>query len=96
MKTVRHELESRIIARAWKDHEFRERLLSDPKAILEGESGQRIGPEVKVLALEETADVLYLVLPMKPRAILGLSESQLESLAAGEGPMPFEQDEEKP
>jgi Nitrile hydratase, alpha chain len=96
MKTSRHELESRIIARAWKDREFRERLLSDPKGVLENESGQKIAPDLKVLALKENADVLYLVLPRKPHAVLGLSESQLESLAAGEGPMPFEQDGEKP
>jgi hypothetical protein len=95
MKTVRHELESRLIARAWKDPEFRKQLLRDPKAVLEQEAGEKIPEQTRVVALEERPDVLYLVVPMKPTTAPQLSPERLLALASGEAPMPCTSDEER-
>jgi hypothetical protein len=44
------------------DESFRRRLLEDPKAAVEQELGARLPEEVRVVAVEETADTIYLVL----------------------------------
>jgi hypothetical protein len=69
---------SRIIARAWADDDFQDRLLSDPTVVLR-EYG--IEPEGEVCVSvdgmpdsDDTDDVLHLVLPPRPR---DLSEEEL-------------------
>ncbi|HTU16579.1 MAG TPA: hypothetical protein VMG10_00835 [Gemmataceae bacterium] len=63
---------SQIVARAWHDEDFMQRLLSDPRAVLaeydlEGPPGSEvaveIGPEVKV---EDTGKVRRFMLPARP------------------------------
>ena len=89
MKPMRHELESRLIARAWRDDQFKEQLLANPKLILEKELGQKIADATKVVALEERADLLYLVLPARPAAGREWTNAELEALACGEAPLPM-------
>jgi hypothetical protein len=82
----RTEAESRIIQRSIEDDAFRQRLLEDPKAAVEQEIGTQLPDEVRVVAVEETADTIYLVLPGTPMAGGGgeeLSDQQLESVAGG-------------
>jgi len=56
---------AKIIARAWSDESFKERLISNPRAVLaEYEIFLPAGVEVKVL--EQTVDVMYIVVPLKP------------------------------
>ncbi len=56
---------AKIIARAWSDESFKERLISNPRAALtEYKIFLPAGVEVKVL--EQTVDVMYIVLPLKP------------------------------
>jgi hypothetical protein len=93
MKTMRHEMESRLIAKAWRDAAFKEQLLANPKPIIENEMGRRIGDATRVMAIEERPDTLYLVLPMRPETKKELSNAELEALASGEGPMPFGSEE---
>jgi hypothetical protein len=69
---------SRVIARAWADDTFRDRLLSDPKAVLL-EQGFETTRDVCVSVaespeMESTDEVLYLALPPKP---VDLSEEEL-------------------
>jgi hypothetical protein len=78
------EMEHRIVQRSIEDDAFRQRLLEDPKTAVEQELGSRLPEEVRVVAVEETADTIYLVLPSTPMA--GgeggeLSDQQLESVA---------------
>ncbi len=82
----RAEMERRIVQRSIEDEAFRQRLIEDPKAAVEQELGTRLPEEVRVVAVEETADTIYLVLPSTPMAGaegVELSDQELESLAGG-------------
>ena len=80
----RTEAERRIIQRSLEDETFRQRLIEDPKGVVEQELGTRLTEEVRVVAVEETADTIYLVLPSTPlagREGRALSDQELESVA---------------
>jgi hypothetical protein len=82
----RAEVERRIVQRSLQDDAFRQRLLSDPKAVVEEELGTRLPEGIRVRAVEESADTIYLVLPSaSPLGDEGgeLSELQLEAVAGG-------------
>ena len=82
----RAEMERRIIQRSIEDDAFRQQLLENPKETLEQELETRLPEEVQVVAVEETADTIYLVLPstpMKGRESVELSDPDLESVAGG-------------
>ena len=81
---ARAELERRLIQRSLQDEDFRQQLLSEPKAIIEREIGTQLPERVRVVAVEETADTIYLVLPSS--SVVGdevgeLSDRQLESVS---------------
>jgi hypothetical protein len=42
--------------------------MADPKGAVEQELGSRLPEEVRVVAVEETQDTIYLVLPAAPMA----------------------------
>jgi nitrile hydratase alpha subunit len=71
----------KIIAKAWMDEGFKQRLLSDPAASLK-EEGVEIPPGVEVRIVEDTDSVQHLVLPMKPSS-KELSDEQLVAVAGG-------------
>jgi hypothetical protein len=66
---VKHEDQMRmienIVERTWIDDIFRNRLLSDPAKVLRAE-GVKIPQGVEVRIVEDTENVLHVVLPMKP------------------------------
>jgi hypothetical protein len=82
----RAEIEGRIIQRSLEDGDFRRRLLEDPRAAVEEELGTRLPEGVRVRAVEETAETIYLVLP-SASPIRGeggeLSDQDLETVAGG-------------
>src|SRR6266508_6909694 len=70
-----------LVAQAWRDPAFKQRLLADPKAVFaERGIGVPAGPEVKMV--ENTDQVLYFVLP-RPPARGELSDEKLDQVAAG-------------
>ena len=82
----RAEMERRLIEKSIEDEAFRRRLLADPKAAVEQELGTQLPEEVRVVALEESADTIYLVLPSTSMA--GgeggeLSDQELQSVSGG-------------
>lgn len=84
--TGRTEMERRLIGRSLEDESFRQRLLDDPKAVVEQELGTRLPEAVRVVTVEETADTIYLVLPgASPAGETGetgeLSDRELEAVA---------------
>lgn len=83
--TGRAEMERRLVQRSMEDESFRQRLLEDPKAVVEQELGKRLPEEVRVVIMEETADTVYLVLPSISAVGEGteLSERELETVAGG-------------
>jgi hypothetical protein len=69
-----------LVARAWSDEAFKERLLADPDATL-AEQGIPIPPGVEVRVHENSAAVVHLALPPKPGD--DLSDEQLDAVAGG-------------
>jgi hypothetical protein len=76
----RTELEARLIARAWQDEAFKQRLFDDPRAAIATETGRAVPEGVEIRVVEETATVRYVVLP---RNIAQLSDEQLDPIAGG-------------
>ena len=82
----REEMERRLVQKSLEDDAFRQRLLEDPKAAVEQELGTRLPEEVRVVAVEETADTIYLVLPFRStegQEAGELSDRELEAVAGG-------------
>jgi hypothetical protein len=52
-----------IVQRSMEDEDFRRRLLDDTKGTLEQELGSGLPQSVEVRVVEESADIIYLVLP---------------------------------
>lgn len=65
---------------AWyKSMAYRSRVVSDPRGVLE-EFGVRMQDGVEVRVHDSTADLRYLVLPMRPAGTDGWSEAQLAEI----------------
>ena len=75
--TEREAFIARIVSRAWKDPEYKSRLLDDPKGVLAEELGTDIPAHVEVHALEERPDVRYLVLPHRRDHFQAPTEGEL-------------------
>src|SRR5262245_28230971 len=65
------------------DPKYRQALLKDPKGILEKQLNTTLPANMKVKAVEETADTIYVVVPFAPKAGQELSDSALEMVAGG-------------
>src|SRR2546425_2221891 len=74
---------ARLVARAWADPEFKERLLADARAAA-AELGLDAGPSPKVTAVENTDEVHHMVVctlcSCYPRALLGPPPAWYKSL----------------
>ena len=68
-----------VVSQAWTDDSFRQRLISDPRAVLE-ERGLTPPPGAQITVLEDTADTVHVVLPSRPDE---LSDEDLDSAAGG-------------
>jgi hypothetical protein len=81
----REQMERRLIERSLQDDAFRRRLLEEPKSTVEEDLGTRLPEGVRVVAVEETAETIYLRLP--GTSPLGerdeLSDRELEAVAGG-------------
>jgi hypothetical protein len=64
---------SRVMARAWRDDDFKKRLLADPAAVL-NENGIEIPEGVTVKIREWEENEICLILPSKPRDLVGSVE----------------------
>jgi hypothetical protein len=68
------------------DEDFRQMLLDDPKGAVEQELGSRLPEGVEVRAVEESAQIIYLVLPSASPLGQGgeLSDQELDEVAGGD------------
>jgi len=62
--TQRHNIEGRVVRRAWADPAYRERLLDNPKAALAELLGVELPDSLEVRLVVERSDLLYIVLPV--------------------------------
>lgn len=70
---------SQLIAKCWADEGFKQQLLADPAATLKAEGVEPpAGQSVKVL--ENTDQVIHLVIPAKPN---DLSDGDLDRVSGG-------------
>jgi hypothetical protein len=72
-----------IIAKAMDDDDYREELLANPKSAIQQELGKELPLGLEVRVVEESANVVYLVLP--PKASFELADADLEAVAGGFG-----------
>ena len=63
----------------YKSSAYRARVVAEPRAVL-GEFGLTLDPGVEVRVWDSTAEVRYLVLPLRPPGTESLSEEELASL----------------
>jgi nitrile hydratase len=63
----------------YKSLNYRARAVNDPRGVMK-EFGLELGPDVEVRVHDSTADIRYLVLPLRPRGTEGFSEQQLAQL----------------
>ena len=82
----RTEVDRRLVQRSLEDEDFRQRLLDDPKGTIEQELGSRLPESIEVRALEESAQTIYLVLPVRSADLQTgeLSDEDLEEVAGGD------------
>jgi nitrile hydratase subunit alpha len=63
----------------YKSRNYRSRMVREPRAVL-AEFGLRIPEEMQIRVHDSTADMRYIVLPMRPAGTEGWSEERLASL----------------
>lgn len=65
---------------AWyKSPEYRARVVAEPRAVL-AEFGTQIPGDVEIRVVDSTADMRYMVLPLRPRHTEGMNEQDLVKL----------------
>lgn len=73
-----------VVAQAWSDDAYRQRLISDPAAALEAQ-GMAVPAGKQIRIIEDTDDTVHVVLPARPTE---LSDEELDQAAGGVGPKP--------
>ncbi len=76
------EIWAQVIARAWADADFKARLLANPNAAIEEETGIELPAGLKLRIIEESAEETVLVLP---KVGAELTDDVLEAVSGGEG-----------
>ena len=71
---------AKVIAQAWSDEAFKQRLKDDPHAAL-AEHGIDVPPGQRITVVENTADAVHLVLPAAPDG--EISEEELANVSGG-------------
>ena len=78
MKTS-SEMRQALADKAAEDEEFRNRLLSDPRSVIEEEFDLQIPDGVEIQVHEDSTETAHVILPPSPK----LSETQLAQVAGG-------------
>lgn len=78
MKTA-DEMRRILVDKAGEDEAFRNRLLADPKSVLQQELDLELPASLSIQVHEDSAETAHLVLPPSPK----LSEAQLAQVTGG-------------
>ena len=68
----------------YKSEAYRSRAVRDPRGVL-AEFGTQLGDDVAITVWDSTAELRYLVVPMRPPGTEGASEAQLAALVTRNG-----------
>jgi len=66
-----------------KNPKYRTALIKNPKAVIEGQLNNKLPAGVKVKAVEETADTIFVIVPYVAKSGAQLSDGALEMVAGG-------------
>ncbi|GAB3805384.1 hypothetical protein GCM10028798_27140 [Humibacter antri] len=71
---------AQVIAHSWGDPDYRAKLLADPTGTLADDAGFQVPEGKRVVIVEDTDDVIHLVLPARPTE---LSDEDLDTVSGG-------------
>lgn len=74
---------AKVFEKSWADAAFKATLLKDPVAAIKAATSQKLPSGLKIVAHENTASALHVVLPHLPAASGELSDNDLEAVAGG-------------
>ena len=80
---LRRDLEMRLIQKAWKDPEFKQQVVSNPKEMFEQYLGRKLPLELKIVIHEEDENTLHFSIPPAPPNTTELSDEELERVSGG-------------
>jgi len=80
----RHEIEARIVRKAWQDEAFRAELIADPVAVFTKYTGVAATQLPTILVHQEQSNEWNIVLPAKPAKTSELSDQDMERVAGGQ------------
>ncbi len=83
MKMTRGEMQDLLEKFAATNPEYRSALLKDPKSVVEKQFAMSLPDNVKVKAVEESANTIYVVVPHSVAAGAELDDADLEKVAGG-------------
>ena len=79
-------IEATVIKKSWADEDYKSKLMTHPRAILEQELGKNLPPEIEIKVIEESFNTLFFVLhcnPAETESAQALTGEQLEAVAGG-------------
>ena len=79
----RSDTEKKVNMRAWKDPEFRKKLIKNPQEALKEFGVENIPAFVNIKIVEEPKNEWTIVLHTPPPNVKNLSEEEMQNLAAG-------------
>src|SRR5690606_22650689 len=68
----------------YRTDEYKQRIISDPRKMIEEMFGWRVPPERRIVVHDSTSDVRWMVLPRRPEGTEHLSEEELADLVTPE------------
>jgi hypothetical protein len=83
MEMTRGEMQDLLMKFALSNPTYRQALLKNPRAVVEKQFNMELGSDVKVKAVEETADTIYVIVPHVVVAGAELDDADLEKVAGG-------------
>jgi len=83
-KFDRRQTEAKINVRAWKDPEFKEKLIANPHAALQEVGMAKVPKSLKVSVAEEGKNHWVIRLHNRPNQFAEMTDEELEKVAAGE------------
>lgn len=77
-------VQEQILERAVKDEDFRQEVLTNPRAVLAREYNVHIPETVNIRVVEDTSNTLTIAVPPKQESMQELSDAELEAVSGGQ------------